>query len=95
MVPGTRHELVTLLAFDLRIRNMTGDNQLSANLNSDWSLRVEHNLFAIRGTAFQEDRTHLGLQKETPGRRVRAAARGGVTALPRLGGLHHRYERVA
>jgi len=28
---------------------------------------------------FDEDRTHLGLQKETPGRRVRAAARGGVT----------------
>jgi len=23
---------------------MTGDNQLSANLSSDWSLRVEHNL---------------------------------------------------
>jgi hypothetical protein len=44
---------------------------------------------------FDEDRTHLGLQKETPGRRVRAAGRGGVTALPRLGGLHHRYERVA
>ena len=44
---------------------------------------------------FHEDRTHLGLQKETPGRRVRAAARGGVTALPRLGGLHHLYERVA
>jgi len=44
---------------------------------------------------FHEDRTHLGLQKETPGRRVRAAARGGVTALPRLGGLHHRYEHVA
>ena len=39
--------------------------------------------------------SHLGLQKETPGRRVRAAARGGVTALPRLGGLHDRYERVA
>ena len=44
---------------------------------------------------FHEDRTHLGLQKETPGRRVRAAARGGVSALTRLGGLHHRYERVA
>ena len=44
---------------------------------------------------FHDDRTHLGLQKETPGRRVRAAARGGVTALARLGGLHHRYERVA
>ena len=44
---------------------------------------------------FHENRTHLGWKKETPGRRVRAAARGGVTALPRLGGLHHLYERVA
>ena len=44
---------------------------------------------------FHEDRTHLGLKKETPGRRVRAAALGGVTTLPKLGGLRHRYERVA
>ena len=44
---------------------------------------------------FHENRTHLGWKKETPERRVRAAARGGVTALPRLGGLQHLYERVA
>ena len=44
---------------------------------------------------FQEDRTHLGLTKETPGRRVRAAALGGVTTLPKLGGRRYRYERVA
>jgi putative transposase len=44
---------------------------------------------------YHEDRTHLGLNKETPGKRVRAAARGDVIGLPRLGGLHHRYERAA
>jgi hypothetical protein len=41
---------------------------------------------------FHEDRTHLGLKKETPGRRVAAAARAPVTALPRFGGIHHYYD---
>ncbi len=44
---------------------------------------------------YHEDRTHLGLNKETPGGRVHATSRGRVTALPRLAGLHHRYERAA
>jgi transposase InsO family protein len=44
---------------------------------------------------YHEDRTHLGLNKETPGRRLPATSRGRVTALPRLAGLHHRYERAA
>jgi transposase InsO family protein len=44
---------------------------------------------------YHEDRTHLGLNKQTPARRVRSASRGQVRALPRLSGLHHRYERVA
>ena len=42
-----------------------------------------------------EDRTHCGLEKQTPMRRAaqrRPSARAKVTALPRLGGLHHRYE---
>lgn len=41
---------------------------------------------------YHEDRTHLGLDKETPGKRVRSMNRGRVASLPRLGGLHHRYE---
>ncbi|MCA1793819.1 MAG: transposase [Desulfobacteraceae bacterium] len=43
---------------------------------------------------YHEDRTHLGLGKETPGGRSvsEKPENGKVVALPRLGGLHHRYE---
>jgi hypothetical protein len=44
---------------------------------------------------FHEDRTHLGLNKDTPrGRPVtpRPSSVAKVVALPRAGGLHHRYE---
>jgi putative transposase len=44
---------------------------------------------------YHEDRTHLGLNKETPGRRTRSAHRGRVIEQARLGGLHHRYDRAA
>lgn len=46
---------------------------------------------------YHDDRTHLGLQKETPTRRKSAArtASGRVVAMPRLGGLHHRYDLAA
>ena len=44
---------------------------------------------------YHEDRTHLSLNKETPGRRPRSKSWKHVVALPRLGGLHHRYERAA
>jgi transposase InsO family protein len=44
---------------------------------------------------YHEDRTHLGLGKETPDRRVRSAASGPVICYVRLGGLHHRYDRAA
>ena len=44
---------------------------------------------------YHEDRTHLGLDKETPGKRVRSMNHGRTLSLPRLGGLHHRYERAA
>ena len=44
---------------------------------------------------YHEDRTHCGLQKQTPGMRTRESAPGKVVAWPRVGGLHHRYQRVA
>jgi hypothetical protein len=44
---------------------------------------------------YHDDRTHLGLSKETPGGRVRVAAKGHVVSHARLGGLHHRYDRAA
>src|SRR3989475_2093347 len=44
---------------------------------------------------YHEDRTHLGLGKGTPDGRTRTVAAGHVLSHPRLGGLHHRYERAA
>ena len=44
---------------------------------------------------YHDDRTQLGLSKETPGGRVRVAAQGRVVSHARLGGLHHRYDRAA
>ena len=46
---------------------------------------------------YHEDRTHLGLNKETPAGRVTASTDGEyrVRSTPRLGGLHHRYDLAA
>jgi putative transposase len=44
---------------------------------------------------YHEDRTHLGLGKQTPTGRTHSMGRGRVLCWPRLGGLHHRYDRVA
>lgn len=43
------------------------------------------------------DRTHLGLEKDTPNSRTRAERKHGsrILSFPRLGGLHHRYEHAA
>jgi putative transposase len=47
---------------------------------------------------YHDDRTHLGLDKQTPAGRQRSTllrTPAAVVAHPRLGGLHHRYEWVA
>jgi putative transposase len=44
---------------------------------------------------YHQDRTHLGLEKQTPTIRVRSRNRGTVVSRPRLGGVHHRYDRAA
>lgn len=44
---------------------------------------------------YHEDRCHLGLHKDTPNERAatpRPSSTARVVALPRVGGLHHRYE---
>ena len=43
---------------------------------------------------YHGDRTHLGLGKETPNRRIRSAATGRVISHLRLGGLQHGYDRA-
>jgi len=47
---------------------------------------------------YHEDRTHLGLAKDTPAGRpaeIHSAREGQIQSLPRLGGLHHRYAVAA
>jgi putative transposase len=47
---------------------------------------------------YHDDRTHLGLKKHTPGGRLAAQdpqPESKVIAMPRLGGLHHRYDLAA
>jgi putative transposase len=47
---------------------------------------------------YHEDRTHLGLEKDTPGGRVTASSSSSghkIISLPRLGGLNHRYAVAA
>jgi len=45
-----------------------------------------------------EDRTHLGLAKDTPAGRateIRSLGDSKMQSFPRLGGLHHRYAVAA
>ena len=44
---------------------------------------------------YHQDRTPCGLEKQTPEKRTCCSRRGNVVAWPRVGGLHHRYERAA
>src|SRR5580704_15361813 len=44
---------------------------------------------------YHDDRTHLGLAKQTPAGRARSMSRRTVVSRRRLGGLHHRYNRAA
>jgi hypothetical protein len=47
---------------------------------------------------YHDDRTHLGLDKRTPKGREAATdttERAKVISMPRLGGLHHRYDLAA
>jgi putative transposase len=44
---------------------------------------------------YHQDRTHLGLKKETPENRIPSQGIGRVVSSARLGGLHHRYRRAA
>src|SRR6266481_6143578 len=45
---------------------------------------------------YQRTRTHLSLDKDCPDRRpIQSRGLGRVVAIPQVGGLHHRYERLA
>ena len=65
------------------------DHVIAINLSHRRRLLASHVAY------YERDRTHCGLQKQTPEGRRRCAGRGKVVAWPRVGGLHHRYERTA
>ncbi len=45
---------------------------------------------------YNESRTHLSLERNSPEpREVEPPGKGKVVAIPHVGGLHHRYTRVA
>jgi putative transposase len=47
-------------------------------------------------TYYHQSRTHLSLEKDCPAPRlVQPPSMGKVIAFPEVGGLHHRYERIA
>ncbi len=56
-----------------------------------------HNLIRLMRSYlgyYHEDRCHLGLAKDAPSGRVvasRPSSNAKIVALPRVGGLHHRY----
>jgi transposase InsO family protein len=52
-------------------------------------------LFSDYRSYYHEDRTHLGLEKQTPAGRARSLGNCQVICQQRLGGLHHRYDRAA
>jgi putative transposase len=63
-----------------------------------WNERHLRRLLGEYVAYYHDDRTHLGLDKETPARRTRSTATdpsAPVVARPRLGCLHHRYELAA
>ena len=44
---------------------------------------------------YHSSRTHLSLSKDTPDTRPISAQRGNVIPFPKVGGLHHHYEKIA
>jgi transposase InsO family protein len=45
---------------------------------------------------YHRSRTHLSLEKDCPEPRpLQPPGRGRIVAFPQVGGLHHRYERLA
>jgi len=59
-------------------------------LNASHLKRILNSYFAY----YHEARTHLGLEKQCPYPR-QVASVGGIVKIAHLGGLHHRYERIA
>ena len=61
-------------------------------LNEDHLLRILHSYLDY----YHNARTHLSLERNAPNpREIEPRSSGKVTAIPQVGGLHHRYTRAA
>jgi putative transposase len=61
-------------------------------LNQEHLRRVLKSYFSY----YHESRTHLSLERNSPiPREVEPRGKGRIVAIPRVGGLHHRYQRCA
>ena len=61
-----------------------------------WNERHAQRLIQDAVIYYNEDRSHLALDKNSPaGRAMESVESGKVIALPRVDGLHHRYTRQA
>jgi hypothetical protein len=61
-------------------------------------LGERHLLHLVRQRAryYNEDRPHMSLDGDAPvSRAVEPPSNGSAVALPRVGGIHHRYSRAA
>jgi putative transposase len=61
-----------------------------------WNARGLRRVLNAYVAYYQQSRTHLSLEKDTPiPRPIVARGAGRIVAIPQVGGLHHRYERRA
>jgi transposase InsO family protein len=55
-----------------------------------------HRVLTASVAYYMRSRTHLALAKDTPSPRpVTPPSAGRLVAIPEVGGLHHRYDRIA
>ena len=61
-----------------------------------WDERHLRRILRSYRSYYNEARTHLALGKDAPIQRPRAVpADGKIVTIPEVGGLHHRYQRLA
>ena len=70
--------------------------RISADIRGGYRVKGGRRKLAEFCAWYNQDRCHLSLAKDAPEHRpVEPPVMGKVVALPRLGGLHHRYTRRA
>jgi len=65
-------------------------------MSSSWASGTLDASLTGMSTNYERSRTHLSLGKDSPIERpTQSSTTGQVVAMPKVGGLHHRYQRRA